>query len=94
MLRKFRFDCKERFKAERNERMSMLRIEAARQRYDLHIAERKKEGLTLRLKRFKDTQKQGQHSPSTPNRYKIQMIKAMETGMLLTPPKRITRINN
>mmetsp|Transcript_17207 Transcript_17207/g.19910 ORF Transcript_17207/g.19910 Transcript_17207/m.19910 type:complete len:263 (+) Transcript_17207:171-959(+) len=83
--KKFRNRSKERYKAECIERLSILRIQTAKQRYALHLAEMKKRDTNLeRLTSFRQ-KKCGAKGNVMSSQYIMKMrLKAMETGMLLT----------
>ena len=85
--KKFRNESKERFKAGCSERLSALRIQAVKQRYERHLAEvRRRERRKERLMAIQQTNEaKRKTSPSSNDLAKL--IKAMETGMLLLSDK-------
>ena len=84
--KKFRQECKQRYIAESNEREATLRLQAAKQRYDLHVAERKRrEDYHNQMKRRREKIREFHQRQSS--RSKLQMLmEAMETGGLLLIP--------
>ncbi len=81
--KKIRTDNKERFKAGCSERLSALRIQAVKQRYELHLAEvRRREIRAQRLMTMQQNNEvKRKTNPSSNDLSKL--IRAMETGMLL-----------
>lgn len=87
LRRTLRRESRERFQAERRERASILRVHAARQRYELHLAEGKRRELSSkeRSKHYEEKKalKHKKNSSSTSTNNIIKLVKAMETGMLV-----------
>ena len=84
--KKFRQESKQRYVAESNEREATLRLQAAKQRYDLHVAERKRRELYHNQKKCRRDKIREFHQRQS-SRSKLQILmEVMETGGLLLIP--------